>query len=172
MSAFVRIPPPTANLPCRDGARLPCGGRLPFWLVPGDLLVAAPILAFTAPQKLQRIAVQSANGGLIPWQAGIATRIGRFQFMLGREAGLSFYGYLQDQNVLIPSPGVQPLNLTLLRLRSMRVDLPFLEWRLFRTFSLDQSSGLAIQFYGGVNKPTGPRWSTQKVLPDRTFTRS
>jgi len=65
-------------------------GRLPFWLVPGDLLVAAPILAFTAPQKLQRIAAQSANGGLIPWQAGIATRIGRFQFMLGREVGLSF----------------------------------------------------------------------------------
>jgi len=37
----------------------------------------------------------------------------------------------------------------------MRVDLPFLEWRLFRTFSLDQSSGLAIQFYGGFDKPTG-----------------
>src|SRR5438270_1005267 len=45
-----------------------------------------------------------------------------------------------------PTPGVAPINTTELRLRSIRVDLPVLEWRVFRTFSVDQSSGLAIQF--------------------------
>jgi hypothetical protein len=128
--------------------------RAPFWLIPGDLIVAAPVLAFTAPQKLQKMAVQSANGGLIPWQAGHQTRVGRFQFVLGREIALSLYGYTEDQNILIPTPGVAPINTTELRLRSIRVDLPVLEWRVFRTFSVDQSSGLAIQFSAGFDKPT------------------
>jgi len=128
--------------------------RAPFWLIPGDLIVAAPVLAFTSPRKLQKMAVQSANGGLIPWQSGIATPIGRFQFMLGREIGLSFYGYTSDQNILIPTPGVAPVNLTVVKLRSIRVDVPFLEWRLFRTFSMNQSSGLGIQFYAGFDTPT------------------
>jgi hypothetical protein len=33
-------------------------------------LVATPVLAFTAPRKLKKMAMQSANGGLIPWQTG------------------------------------------------------------------------------------------------------
>jgi hypothetical protein len=128
--------------------------RAPFWLIPGDLIVATPVLAFTAPRKLKKMAMQSANGGLIPWQTGIATPIGRFQFMLGREIGLSFYGYASDQNVVIPTPGVPPVNQTVVRLRSIGVDVPILEWRMFRTFSLDQSSGLGIQFYAGFDSPT------------------
>ena len=38
------------------------------------------------------MAVTAANGGLIPWQLGRATRFGRFQFVLGREIGATFYG--------------------------------------------------------------------------------
>ena len=38
--------------------------RMPFWLVPGDLAVAAPVLAFTSPAKLQKMLVGAANGGL------------------------------------------------------------------------------------------------------------
>ena len=128
--------------------------RVPFWLIPGDLIVATPVLAFTAPRKLKRMAMQSANGGLIPWQTGIATRIGRFQFMLGREIGLSFYGYASGQNVVIPTPGVAPANQTVVKLRSIGLDVPILEWRIFRTFSFDQSSGLGIQFYAGFDRPT------------------
>jgi hypothetical protein len=48
--------------------------RTPFWLIPGDLIAATPVLVFTNPRKLKKMAMQSANGGLIPWQAGIATR--------------------------------------------------------------------------------------------------
>jgi hypothetical protein len=128
--------------------------RMPFWLIPGDLIVATPVLAFTAPRKLKKMLVQSANGGLIPWQTGIAARIGRFQFVLGRELGLSFYGYASDQNVVIPTPGVAPANRTVVKLRSIALDVPILEWRIVRTFSVDQSSGLGIQFYAGFDRPT------------------
>jgi hypothetical protein len=129
--------------------------RAPFWLIPGDLILAAPVLAFTSPRTLQKIAVQAANGGLIPWQAGIATRIGRFQFVLGREVGLSFYRNGQDHPFLVPTPGVPPLNATLLSVNSMQVEFPILDYRLFRTFSLNQSSGLVIQPYVGFDEPTG-----------------
>ena len=93
--------------------------RVPFCLIPGDLIVATPVLAFTNPRKLKKMAMRSVNGGLIPWQTGIATRIGRFQFMLGREIGLSFYGYASDQNVVIPTPGVAPFNQSIVKLRSI-----------------------------------------------------
>ena len=128
-------------------------GRAPFWLIPGDLIIAAPVLAFTKPQLLQKMAVQAANGGLIPWQAVIATRIGRFQFELGREVGISLYGYISDQTVLLPTPGVPPLNATQINLRTIRFDFPILEYRPFRTFSQNQSSGLAFQFFAGFDEP-------------------
>src|SRR4029077_3280535 len=73
----------TASVPGRGA--LTARFRAPFWLIPGDLVVAAPVLAFTSQKTLMKMAVQAANGGLIPWQAGIATRAGRFQFVFGRE---------------------------------------------------------------------------------------
>lgn len=128
-------------------------GRAPFWLIPGDLIVAAPVLAFTKPQILQKMAVEAANGGLIPWQAVIATRVGRFQFELGREVGISLYGYTSDQTVLLPTPGVPPINTTQINLRTIRFDFPILEYRPFRTYSQNQSSGFAFQFFTGLDKP-------------------
>jgi hypothetical protein len=50
------------------------------------------------------MAVVAANGGLIPWQAGIATPVGRFQFILGREVVATFYGYLRDPDAMPTSP--------------------------------------------------------------------
>jgi len=127
--------------------------RVPFWLIPGDLVLAAPVLALSSPQTLQKMAVQAANGGLIPWQVGLATPIGRFQFMLGREVGLSFYRSRQDDSMPIPTPGVGPTNTTRVAFRSLQVELPFLEYRPFRSFALDQSSSLVLQFYGGFDTP-------------------
>jgi hypothetical protein len=127
--------------------------RAPFWLIPGDLVVAAPILSVTAKKALMKMAIQAANGGLIPWQTGIATRVGRFQFVLGREVDLSFYHNGSDHPLLIPTSGVPPANATLVSLNSLQVEFPILEYRLFRTFSMTQSSGLAIQPYIGFDKP-------------------
>ena len=128
--------------------------RMPFWLVPGDLAVAAPVLAFTSPAKLQKMLVGAANGGLIPWQAGMATRVGRFQFVLGREVGVSIYRKGSDHPFLLPTPGVSPNNTTLVSLNSLQVEFPVLEWRLFRDFSVNQSSGLLLQPYVGFDTPT------------------
>jgi hypothetical protein len=127
--------------------------RVPFWLIPGDLVLAAPVLALSSPQTLEKMAVQAANGGLLPWQAGIATPIGRFQFVLGREVGLSFYRSRRDDPMLIQTPGVGPANATLVSFRSLQVELPILEYRPFRSFALDQSSSLMIQFYAGFDTP-------------------
>jgi hypothetical protein len=142
-----------ATLPGRSAltARL----RLPYWLVPGDLLIAGPVLAFTSPRSLMKMGVGAANGGLIPWQAGFATRAGRFQFVLGREAGMSWFHNDSDHPVVIPTPGVPPANVTLVTLRSFQMEFPILEYRPFRTFSLNQSSSLNIQPYVGFDTPTG-----------------
>jgi hypothetical protein len=74
--------------------------------------------------------------------------------VLGREVGLSFYHNGADHPIPIPTPGVPPVNATLVALNSLQVDFPILEWRLFRTFSLNQSSGLMIQPYVGFDEPT------------------
>jgi hypothetical protein len=109
--------------------------RLPYWLIPGDLLIAGPVLAFTSPRSLMKMGVGAANGGLIPWQAGIATRVGRFQFVLGREAAVSFYRNNSDHPVVIPTPGVPPVEFTLVSLKSLQMEFPIMEYRPFRTFS-------------------------------------
>jgi hypothetical protein len=127
--------------------------RVPFWLIPGDLVLAAPVLALSAPHTLEKMAVQAANGGLVPWQAGIATPLGRFQFVLGREVGLSLYRSRRDDPMRIETPGVGPTNATVVSLRSLQVELPILEYRPFRSFALDQSSSLLVQFYAGFDTP-------------------
>jgi hypothetical protein len=127
--------------------------RVPFWLIPGDLLLATPVLALSSPQTLQKMAVQAANGGLIPWQTGIATPIGRFQFVFGREVGLSCYRSCRDDPMLLETPGVGPTNSTLVTLRLLQVALPILEYRPFRSFALDQRSSLVMQCYAGFDTP-------------------
>ena len=125
--------------------------RLPFWLLPGDLLVAGPILAITSPKTLQRMVVAAANGGGIPWQSGIRTPIGRFQFVLGREVGVSLYGLNSTADALFVPDAAG--NLTILTYRSTKLDFPVLEYRPLRSFSQDQSSILKVQFSFGVDLP-------------------
>ncbi len=128
--------------------------RMPFWIVPGDLLVAVPALAFTSRRALTKVAVESANGGLIPIQAALATRFGRIQFMLGREVAASFYHSNSSHPLTIPTPGVPPANATLVTLDSVQFEFPFLDYRVFRSFSLNQSSAFTIQPYVGFDMPT------------------
>jgi hypothetical protein len=125
--------------------------RMPFWLIPGDLILGAPLLLF-APKAYQKMAVTAANGGLIPWQSGIASPIGRFQFMLGREVGVSLYGLRTPQDFLIIP--VSKDKLVMVEYRSTRIDLPFLEYRPLRSFSQNQSSSFLIQFTTGVDIPS------------------
>jgi len=142
----------TSAIPGRDAFIMRF--RMPFWLIPGDMIILAPILALTSPSSLATVGVQAVNGGLVPWQAGIATPIGRFQFILGREIGVTFYGGGDQKDaMLIPGQGVNGDKTTLISFKSTQLDFPIVEYRPFRTFSLDQSSSLLIQLNIGVDIP-------------------
>jgi hypothetical protein len=129
--------------------------RMPFWLIPGDLVLAALTVGWISPPTFVQMAVAAGSGGLIPWQAGIATGIGRFQFILGREVGVSFFGYGKGPDpMLIPISGTDPVNTPIVDVRSIQIECPIAEYRPFRTFSMNQSSSLVLQLYGGVDIPT------------------
>lgn len=152
---FQNVPSPYLNsiismIPGRTGINLRI--RLPFFIIPGDLLVAGPILALVSPKTLQRMAVTSVNGGIIPWQSGIATPIGRFQFVLGREVGLTFYGLGKTKDALFISDDNNNKT-ALVTYRSTKFDFPFLEYIPLRSFSQDQASTLKVQFGFGVDIP-------------------
>jgi hypothetical protein len=138
----------TAAIPGRDAFTLRL--RMPFWLVPFDLLITSPLL-FISPDTYAGMAVTAGLGGLIPWQAGIETGIGRFQFILGREIGLTLYGRGDQKDaILIP---IDDDKTALVNFKSTQLDFPIVEYRPFRTFSLDQSSSLVIQLNFGVDIP-------------------
>ena len=127
--------------------------RMPFYVIPGDLLFLSP-LYLASPTTYTNMAVTASNGGLIPWQAGIATPIGRFQFVLGRELGVTFYGVLARDSLLAPGnlPGTPP---TLVDFKSTFYDLPIVEYRPYRAFDTQQSSAIIVQLYAGADVPHG-----------------
>jgi hypothetical protein len=125
--------------------------RMPFYVIPGDLLLASPMYLF-APTTYTGMAVTASNGGLIPWQAGWATRIGRFQFVLGRELGATFYGYGFENTTIVPgaTPGADP---RVVDFKSILFDLPILEYRPYRAFDTKQSSAVLIQLFAAADVP-------------------
>ena len=129
--------------------------RLQFYLIPGDLLLAGPFLLLIDQDALTQMGATAVNGGLIPWQAGIATSIGRFQLVLGREAAVYLFGRTKGRDALyaIASDinGIE--NLYILSYRSTQIEFPVLEYRPFRSFATDQSSGILIQFFTGIDFP-------------------
>jgi len=142
----------TAAIPGRAGINFRF--RMPFWLLPLDLLITAPVLLIASPETFANMAVTAGLGGLIPWQAGIETGIGRFQFILGREIGLTLYGTgNQNDAILISEHGENMDETVLVTLKSTQLDFPIVEYRPFRTFSMDQSSSLVIQLNFGVDIP-------------------
>jgi hypothetical protein len=127
--------------------------RMPFYVIPGDLLFLSP-LYLASPTTYTNMAVTASNGGLIPWQAGIATPIGRFQFVLGRELGVTFYGLLARDSLLAPSAGAGAPP-TLVDFKSTFYDLPIVEYRPYRAFDTQQSSAIIVQLYAGADVPHG-----------------
>lgn len=142
-----------AQVPARLGVSTRI--RMPFALVPGDLLLAAPLL-LVSPQTYGNLAVAAGNGGLIPWQAGWATAIGRFQIVAGRELGVTFYGRPFEQSIVVPGvssrgPARQ------IELNSVYYDLPLLEYRPYRAFDTTQSAAVVFQLFAGWEVPGSAR---------------
>lgn len=145
-----------ANLALRTPARkgIATRIRMPFWLIPGDLIVAAPILGFLAPKTYEAMAVVAASGGVIPWQTGLSTFLGRVQFVLGREVGATFFGYSGGEDQLFVSAPESGTALTAVSLRSIRWDVPIVEVRPFRSYATTQAAAVLIQIGAAFDKPT------------------
>jgi hypothetical protein len=126
--------------------------RLPFYAVPGDVLLAGLLVAPWSQETFTEFAIAASTGGLFGWQSGIATSIGRFQFMFGREVGVQFLGFV-DGDELSFSTANDPASTVAVRLRTILIDAPIVEWRLFRSFSQDQHSSMAMQLCGTADIP-------------------
>lgn len=126
--------------------------RLPFYVIPGDLLLATPVLLLASPKTLSKMGVAAVNGGLLPWQAGIATRIGRFQMVLGREVGISLYG-LRSPRDFVLIPNASNTTTQAVEYQSTKLEFPVIEYRSTRSFSQNQSSSLMLQLSAGVDMP-------------------
>jgi hypothetical protein len=129
--------------------------RMPFWLIPGDLLIAAPVLALTNPGLLKKMAIVAADGGLIPWQTKLSTPIGSLQFVAGREVGVDLFGYLGGRDEFLAesgaagsAPAFEPV-----AVRSLEWDFPILELRPLREYGYRYTFATYLQIGVGFDTP-------------------
>ena len=127
---------------------------MPFYLIPGDLIVLAPLLSIVAPKAMTTVVATAGNGGLIPWQSGILSQIGRFQFVLGREVNVYFAGSKQyPVAYIVPAmiDGVE--SHAVVSFRSIQIEFPVVEYRPFHIFSYQQTASLLVQLFWGLDIP-------------------
>ena len=141
----------SAAVPARSGVSLRL--RMPYYLIPGDLVLASPLYLVDS-KAYTDMAVAAANGGLLRLQSGWATAIGRFQFVLGRELGVTFYGLSGDDQLLAPSVAPGGLGRAV-NFKSTSYELPILEYRPYRAFSTNQSSSVLVQLFAAADVPRG-----------------
>lgn len=141
------------RIPARTGLRL--GLRLPFWLIPGDMLLLGPVLALASPSALSAVGVAAASGGLIPYERSFGIGVGWLQVIIGREVDAVLYGYLSDVIILTPiGPPPDPnSDLGAAKLRSIALAFPVLEWTPFRTFATQLVFATVVQLGFGVEIP-------------------
>ena len=138
------------RVPARSGIQ--ARFRAPFWLIPGDLILAAPFLLLTSKDTYTEMAAAAATGGLIPWQRRFHTPVGSFQLVLGREVGATFYGFTGGLDELFTS-GRRERRRRHRGFRSVLVEVPLLEYEAFRSYGARQSLGVRFQFGAGFDKP-------------------
>jgi hypothetical protein len=154
-------------IPYRGGLHLRL--RMPFYIVPGDLLLLAPILYFAAPTAMSNVVATAGNGGLIPWQTGLLTSIGRFQFVLGREVGVYLFGSnSQPDTYIIPVTINGAEDQAVVSCQSTQIEFPVVEYRPFHMFSSNQTASLMVQLFGGVDIP----YNVKVVTPEGMSTPS
>jgi hypothetical protein len=143
------------RVPARTGIQTRL--RMPFWLIPGDLLLASPMLFFS-PDTFTRMAAVAANGGLLTIQTKLATPIGHFQFVLGREVGATFFGFAGGYDTLVTATGnPDDPDLVIVGVRTISVEVPIIEWEPFRSYGSQQTLGLRFQLGAGLDTPVRVR---------------
>jgi hypothetical protein len=143
----------TAAIPARTGISMRL--RMPFYVLPADLVLLSPMYFFD-PEAYTRLAVTAANGGLLPWQTGWATPIGRFQFVLGRELGITYYGWT-GRNQLVAPATPEGGAARVAEFESIAYDVPIAEYRPYRAFAQNQSSSVIFQLFAGFDVPRNAR---------------
>jgi len=158
------LSPYVPGLPARSALNFRI--RMPFWLIPGDLLLAAPALALTNPALLEKMAIVAADGGLVPWQTKISTPIGSLQFVAGREVGVDLFGYLGGKDAFlaasVPTPGGAPV-FEPVAFRSIEWDFPILELRPLREYGMRYSFATYLQLGAGFDTP----FDAESLVPGR-----
>jgi hypothetical protein len=149
------------RLPARTGPSF--GLRLPFWVIPGDMLILGPVLALASPATLGKVAVEAASGGLIPYERSFNTGAGVFQVVAGREMRVALFGYMTDLLGVLPA-GTLPdgsSQYAVVQFKSVELSFPVLEWTPFRTFATQLMFAGQVQLGFSVGLPV----STEVLYP-------
>jgi hypothetical protein len=147
-----RTNPALPRVPARSALKLAL--RMPYYVLPFDLLVLEPILLLADPTAAQHVLFTSTSGGLLSVQRVISTPAGTIQFMAGREVGVTLWGYLGPENQFIATPSSgQPL---LVDYRSIELDFPVVEYIPPRAFSTVLSLAAEFQLGFSVEFPQQP----------------
>jgi hypothetical protein len=148
-----RREPAVPRVPARSSLKLAM--RMPFYVLPFDLILLTPILMFASPQDLQAVVFAAAGGGLLPIQRKIETDLGTFQFMAGREVGLTLWGYTGYTNQFIQTPTVNPDSYRVVNYNSLEWDFPCFEYVPPRVFATTLSLAAVFQLGFSVEFPNG-----------------
>jgi len=146
--------------------------RMPFYVVPFDLIILAPVLMFASPQALTSVVFASAAGGLLPIERKFETDIGTFQFMAGREIGFTLWGFTGHTNQFINTPTTNKADFRAVNYDSLELDFPVFEYvppRVFATtlsLAAEFQLGFSVEFPmnvsfadNGQSFQLGPSWN-------------
>ncbi len=157
-----------ARVPTRSGFLMHY--RAPYWLIPGDLLVAAPFLLVADKELYKSMAIVSANGGVLGLQQVVLTPVGSLQFMLGRELFVTLYN---DDDPLARYDGGDrndSRNYTLFEVNSVEFDAPVVTYVPLRTFSNTLTSQLELQVGATMDIPRATNVLTaEQVSPGNSY---
>ena len=146
-----RTNPAFPRVPGRSALKLAL--RMPYYVIPFDLVLLGPILLLADPTAAQHVLFTSSGGGLLEIQRPISTPAGTFQFMAGREVGLTLWGYLGPENQFIPPQTGSP---QVVDFRSLEFDFPILEYVPPRAFATVLSLAAEFQLGFSVEFPQKP----------------
>jgi hypothetical protein len=133
--------------------------RMPFYVLPFDLIVLGPVLMFTSPQTLTEVVFAAAGGGILPVERKWETSIGSFQFMLGREVGFTLWGMTGHTNQFLYTPTPNKSDVKIINYDSLELDFPVLEYVPPRVFATTLALAAEMQLGFNVEFPLSPTYN-------------
>jgi hypothetical protein len=127
--------------------------RMPYYVLPFDLIVLAPVLMLASPQSLTGVVFAAAGGGLLPIERRLDTSIGSFQLIAGREVGFTLWGFTGHTNQFIYTPTADQASFRLVNYDSLELDFPVLEYVPPRVFATSLSLAALFQLGFSVEFP-------------------